>query len=436
MKKKIEANREFGFETKCLHSGQIPDAATGSRAVPIYQTSSYVFDDPDHAASLFNLQTFGNVYARISNPTTSVFEERVASIENGRAAVALSSGMAAITVALTAICEMGDHIVASRALYGGTHTLLTVNLKKFGISATLVDPDSIESFSEAVQSNTKAIFIETIGNPAINIIDIKKVAQVAREAGVPLIVDNTFPTPFLCQPLNWGADIVVHSATKFIGGHGTALGGIVVESGSFPWDNGKFPGMTEPSPGYHNIKFFETFGDFAFSMKIRMEQLRVTGPSLSPFNSFLLLQGLETLPIRMERHCENASQIAHFLEQHPRVKWVSYPGLTSNKYHQLAKQYLPMGAGGILSFGIEGGVEAGKRFIENLTFLSHLANVGDSKTLVIHPASTTHRQMNYEQQIASGVLPELVRISVGLETLDDIIWDIDQSIGKSSESFS
>lgn len=435
MKKKIEANREFGFETKCLHSGQIPDAATGSRAVPIYQTSSYVFDDADHAASLFNLQTFGNVYARISNPTTSVFEERVASIENGRAAVALSSGMAAIAVTLTAICEMGDHIVASRSLYGGTHSLLTVNLKKFGINTTLVDPDSSESFRNAIKPNTKAIFIETIGNPAINIIDLEKVAKVANDVGVPLIVDNTFPTPFLCKPLEWGADIVVHSATKFIGGHGTTLGGVVVESGRFPWDNGKFPGMIEPSPGYHNIKFFETFGDFAFSMKIRMEQLRVLGPSLSPFNSFLLLQGLETLPIRMERHCENALKIAQFLEQHSRVQWVSYPGLPSNKYHQLAQRYLPMGAGSILSFGIKGGVEAGKRFIENLTFLSHLANVGDTKTLVIHPASTTHRQMSHDQQIESGVLPELVRISVGLETLDDIIWDIDQSIARSSESF-
>ena len=433
MKKKIEANREFGFETKCLHSGQIPDAATGSRAVPIYQTSSYVFDDADHAASLFNLQTFGNVYARISNPTTSVFEERVASIENGRAAVALSSGMAAITVTLTAICAMGDHIVASKALYGGTHSLLTVNLKKFGIDTTLVDPDSSESFRKAVQPNTKAIFIETIGNPAINIIDIEKVVKVANDVGVPLIVDNTFPTPFLCKPLEWGADIVVHSATKFIGGHGTTLGGVVVESGRFPWDNGKFPGMTEPSPGYHNIKFFETFGDFAFSMKIRMEQLRVLGPSLSPFNSFLLLQGLETLPVRMERHCENAMRIAQFLQQHSKVQWVSYPGLPSDKYHQLAKRYLPNGAGSILSFGIRGGVEAGKRFIENLTFLSHLANVGDAKTLVVHPASTTHRQMNHEQQIEAGVLPELVRISVGLETLDDIIWDIDQSIARSSE---
>ncbi len=435
MKKKIEANREFGFETKCLHSGQIPDAQTGSRAVPIYQTSSYVFDDADHAASLFNLQTFGNVYARISNPTTSVFEERVASIENGKAAVALSSGMAAITVTLAAICEMGDHIVASRTLYGGTHSLLTVNLKKFGIDTTLVDPDSTESFREAIQPNTKAIFIETIGNPTINIIDLEKVAKVANENGVPLIVDNTFPTPFLCKPLEWGADIVVHSATKFIGGHGTTLGGVVVESGRFPWDNGKFPGMTEPSPGYHNIKFFETFGDFAFSMKIRMEQLRVLGPSLSPFNSFLLLQGLETLPIRMERHCENALKLAKFLEQHPRVQWVNYPGLTSDKYHEQAKRYLPLGAGSVLSFGITGGVKTGKRFIENLTFLSHLANVGDAKTLVIHPASTTHRQMSHKQQIESGVLPELVRISVGLETLDDIIWDIEQSIARSSKSF-
>ena len=428
MKKKIKENREFGFETRCLHAGQIPDAATGSRAVPIYQTSSYVFDDAEHAASLFNLQTFGNVYARISNPTTSVFEERVASIEKGRAAVALSSGMAAVTVTLTALCELGDHIIASKALYGGTHSLFTVNFKKFGIDTTLVNPDSISEFEKALRANTKAIYVETIGNPAINIIDLEGVAKIANTAGVPLIVDNTFPTPFLCKPIEWGADIVLHSATKFIGGHGTTLGGVVVESGTFPWDNGKFPCMTEPSPGYHNIKFFETFGDFALSMKIRMEQLRVLGPAMSPFNSFLLLQGLETLPIRMERHCENALQVARFLEQHPKIKWVKYPGLPNDKYYGLSKHYLPKGAGGVLSFGIDGGIETGKKFIESLTFLSHLANVGDAKTLVIHPASTTHRQMNAEQQTESGILPELVRISVGLETIDDIIWDIEKSI--------
>ena len=428
MIKKIEANRDYGFETRCLHAGHIPDAATGSRAVPIYQTTSYVFDDSEHAASLFNLQTFGNVYARISNPTTSVFEERVASIEEGRAAVALSSGMAAITVVFTALCETGDHIVASRALYGGTHSLLTGSLKKFGIETTLVDPNSVPAFKEALRPNTKAIYVETIGNPAINIMDLGEVAKVAHSAGVPLIVDNTFPTPFLCKPIKWGADIVVHSATKFIGGHGTALGGVVVESGNFPWDNGKFPCMTKASSDYHNIKFFETFGDFAFTMKIRMEQLRVLGPAISPFNSFLLLQGLETLPLRMERHCDNALKVAKFLEQHPKIKWVNYPGLKNDKYNALAKRYLPRGAGSVLSFGIDGGVEAGKRFIENLTFLSHLANVGDAKTLVIHPASTTHRQMNSEQQLKSGILPELIRISVGLETIDDIIWDIENSI--------
>ena len=428
MSKKIEANRDYGFETRCLHAGHIPDAATGSRAVPIYQTSSYVFDDSEHAASLFNLQTFGNVYARISNPTTSVFEERVASIEEGRAAVALSSGMAAITVVFTALCQTGDHLVASRALYGGTHSLLTGSLKKFGIEATLVDPNSAPAFKEALRPNTKAIYVETIGNPAINIVDLGEVAKVAHSAGIPLIVDNTFPTPFLCKPIKWGADIVVHSATKFIGGHGTALGGVVVESGNFPWDNGKFPCMTEASSDYHNIKFFETFGDFAFTMKIRMEQLRVLGPAISPFNSFLLLQGLETLPLRMERHCDNALKVAKFLEQHPKIKWVNYPGLKNDKHHALAKRYLPRGAGSVLSFGIDGGVEAGKRFIENLTFLSHLANVGDAKTLVIHPASTTHRQMNSEQQLKSGILPELIRISVGLETVDDIIWDIENSI--------
>jgi len=423
-------DREFGFETLCLHAGQIPDAQTGSRAVPLYQTTSYVFDSADHAASLFNLQTFGNVYTRLSNPTTAVFEERMAAIEGGRAAVAAASGQAAEMLAFLNILESGDHVVSSSKLYGGTHTMLSVNFRKFGIEATLVDPDDPDNFRRALKPNTKAIFSETLGNPAINVIDIAAIAAIAHEAGVPLIVDNTAASPYLCQPILHGADVVVHSATKFIGGHGTSMGGVVVESGKFPWDNGRFPGMTEPSPGYHGVKFFETFGDFGFTMKARMEILRVFGPSIAPFNAWLLLQGLETLPVRMERHCENAMRVAQFLESHPKVTWVNYPGLPGNRYHALAQRYLPKGAGSLLSFGIRGGFDAGVRFIEGLQFVSHLANIGDAKSLVIHPASTTHRQLSEEDLVKAGVPPDMVRLSIGLETIDDILWDLDRALSK------
>ncbi|MEQ8492608.1 MAG: O-acetylhomoserine aminocarboxypropyltransferase/cysteine synthase family protein [Gammaproteobacteria bacterium] len=424
-------DHEFGFETLCLHAGQLPDPATAARAVPIYQTSSYVFDDADHAASLFNLQTFGNIYTRLSNPTTAVFEERMAALENGRAGLAVSSGMAASMIALVTLVEQGDHIVAARTLYGGTHSLLDFNFKRFGIEATLVDADDPEAFAAAIRPNTKVIYAETIGNPVINVLDIEKVADVAHDAGIPLMVDNTFPTPYLCRPFDFGADIVIHSATKFLGGHGTTIGGVIVESGKFPWDNGKFPGMTEPSAGYHGVRFYETFGDFGFSMRARLEQLRVLGPALSPFNSFLLLQGIETLHVRMDRHCENALAVARFLQEHPLVDWVRYPGLAGDRYYDLARKYTPKGASAILSFGIRGGQAAGARFIENVQFLSHLANVGDAKTLVIHPASTTHRQMSEEQQRSAGVTPDMVRLSVGLETLDDILWDLDQALVKS-----
>jgi len=424
-------DREFGFETLCLHAGQIPDAQTGSRAVPLYQTTSYVFDSADHAASLFNLQTFGNVYTRLSNPTTAVFEERMAALEGGRAAVAAASGQAAEMLALLNLLESGDHIVSSSKLYGGTHTMLSVNFRKLGIEATLVDPDDPENFRRALKPNTKAFFSETLGNPAINVIDIAAVAAIAHEAGVPLIVDNTAASPYFCQPIVHGADIVVHSATKFIGGHGTSMGGVVVESGKFPWDNGKFPGMTEPSPGYHGVKFYETFGDFGFTMKARMEILRVFGPSIAPFNAWLLLQGLETLPVRMERHCENAMKVAQFLEAHPRVSWVNYPGLAGNRYHALAARYMPRGAGSLLSFGIKGGYAAGVKFIEALQFVSHIANIGDAKSLVIHPASTTHRQLSEEDQVKAGVPPDMVRLSIGLETIGDILWDLDRALGGS-----
>jgi len=424
------ADREFGFETLCLHAGQIPDAQTGARALPIYQTTSYVFESTEHAASLFNLATFGNVYTRLSNPTTAVFEERVAALENGRAAVATASGQAAEMVAFLNILEKGDHIVSSSKLYGGTYTMLAVNFAKLGIESTLVDPDDPENFRKALKPNTKAIFSETLGNPAINIIDIVAVAKIAREAGIPFIVDNTAASPYLCRPIDHGADIVVHSATKFLGGHGTTMGGVVVESGKFPWDNGKFPSMTEPSVGYHGVKFYETFGDFGFTMKARMEVLRVFGPSISPFNAWLLLQGIETLPVRMDRHCANTMLVAEFLQSHPKVSWVNYPGLNSSPYHDLALRYMPKGAGSLLAFGIRGGFEAGVKFIEALTFVSHLANIGDAKSLVIHPASTTHRQLNEEEQRKAGVPPDMVRLSIGLESANDILWDLEQALAK------
>ncbi len=422
------ADRQFGFETLALHAGQIPDAATGARALPIYQTTSFVFDSADHAASLFNLQTFGNVYTRLSNPTTAAFEERCAALEGGRAAVATASGQAASMVALLNIVETGDHIVSSSKLYGGTHTMFNVNFKKLGIDATLVDPDEPENFRAAIRPNTKAIFSETLGNPAINMVDLAAIGKIARDAGVPFIVDNTAASPYLCQPLQHGADIVVHSATKFMGGHGTTMGGVVIESGKFPWGNGKFPSMNEPSAGYHGVRFFETFGDFAYTMKARMEVMRVFGPTLAPFNAWQLMQGLETLPVRMERHCSNAMAVATFLESHPAVAWVNYPGLKSNRYHALVSRYMPKGAGALLSFGIKGGFDASVRFIESLQFISHLANIGDAKSLVIHPASTTHRQLSEEDQIKAGVPPDMVRLSIGLETLDDILWDIGQGL--------
>ena len=426
------ADRKFGIETLALHAGQIPDAATGSRAVPLYQTTSYVFDSADHAASLFNLQTFGNVYTRLSNPTTAVLEERVAALESGRAAVATATGQAAEMAAILTLCESGDHIVSAATLYGGTYTLLEVNLRKLGIDTTFVNPDDPENFRRAIRKNTKILYAETLGNPLINIVDIEAVAKIAREAGVPFMVDNTVPSPYLCRPFEWGADIVVHSATKYIGGHGTTMGGLIVESGKFPWADerirDKFPGMHEPSRGYHGVRFYETFGDFGYTMRARMEILRTFGPALSPFNSWMLLQGLETLPVRMERHCANALAVAKFLKDHPRVAWVNYPGLPENKYHKLATKYLPKGASGLLNFGVKGGAKAGEKFIEAATFMSHLANIGDAKTLIIHPASTTHRQMSEEEQAKAGVTPDMVRISVGLETLDDILWDIDNAL--------
>jgi len=422
------ADREFGFDTRCLHAGQIPDAETGSRAVPIHQTVGYVFDSPEHAASLFNLQTFGNVYSRISNPTVAVLEERVASLEGGRAAVATASGMSAQMVALLNLCEAGDEIVAARTLYGGTHTQLDVNFRKLGITTVFVDSEDPDAFARAITPRTKLLYAETLGNPSLNVLDIEAVAAIAAEAGVPLFIDNTFASPYLCRPFEWGAAIVVHSATKFLGGHGTTMGGVIVESGRFNYANGRFATMTEPSAGYHGVRFYETFGDFGFTAKCRMEGLRTFGPSLSPFNAFLILQGIETLPLRMGRHCANALTVAQWLGEHPRVAWVNYPGLAGSRYHGLAQKYLPRGAGAILTFGVKGGAAAGQQLIDRLQLLSHVANVGDAKTLIIHPASTTHRQLTESQQIAAGVPPDLVRISVGLEAPDDILWDLDQAL--------
>jgi O-acetylhomoserine (thiol)-lyase len=426
------SDRSFGFGTLCLHAGQIPDPATGARAVPIYQTTSYVFDSAEHAASLFNLQTFGNVYSRLSNPTVAVFEERVAALENGRAALALSSGQAAQMTALLTLLEAGDELVSASTLYGGTYSQFEVNFRRMGIDTKFVHPDDPDNFRKAITPRTKALYAETMGNPGINVLDIEAVAAIAREAGIPLVIDNTFASPYLCRPLDFGADIVVHSATKFMGGHGTTMGGVIVESGRFPWDNGKFPGMVEPSRGYHGVRFAETFGDFAYTMKCRMETLRTLGPCLSPLNAFLLLQGLETLHVRMDRHVANALAVARFLEGHPRVQWVNFPSLPSSPYHALAQKYLPKGSGAIMTFGIRGGAAAGERFIEAAQMLSHLANVGDAKTLVIHPASTTHRQLSEEEQLRAGVSPDMIRLSVGIEDIDDILWDIGQALDKSA----
>jgi O-acetylhomoserine (thiol)-lyase len=424
------ADHAYGFDTLCLHAGQIPDAATGARALPIYQTTSFVFDSADHAASLFNLQTFGNVYSRISNPTVAALEERVAALEGGRAALACATGMAAQMVALLTLAHHGDHIVASRTLYGGTYAQLGVTFAQFGIDATFVDPADPDAFRRALTPRTKAIYAETIGNPQLNVCDIAALAEVAHGAGVPLVIDNTLASPYLCRPFEHGADLVIHSVTKYLGGHGTTMGGIVVESGRFPWDNGNFPQMTEPSRGYHGVRFYETFGDFGFTMKARMETMRTLGPTLSPFAAFLLLQGVETLHLRMPRHCEAAMAVAKHLAVHPQVAWVRYPGLPGQGDDALVRRYLPKGAGGILTFGVKGGAKAGERVIEGVQFLSHLANVGDAKSLIIHPASTTHRQLSEDEQRSAGVTPEMIRLSIGLESIDDILWDLDQALAR------
>jgi O-acetylhomoserine (thiol)-lyase len=419
---------DFGFDTRAVHAGQRVDPVTGARAVPIYQTASYVFEDPQHAADLFDLNRFGNIYTRIMNPTTAVFEERVASLEGGVGALATASGLAAQAVAIMTLLQTGDEIVASQHLYGGSHNQLAITLTRFGVTTTFVDPADMDAWQAAITPKTRLLYAETIGNPRIDVLDIAAVAGVADAAGLPLMIDNTFATPYLCRPIEHGAHIVTHSATKYIGGHGTSIGGVLVDSGTYPWENGLFPGVTEPSEGYRGMRFQETFGNFAFILKARVETMRDLGPAMSPFNAFLFLQGLETLSLRMDRHVDNAQAVAEFLDAHPRVRGVSYPGLASSPYHALAQRYTPRGAGAILTFDIEGGREAGERFIAACELCSHLANVGDAKTLVIHPASTTHRRLDEEGLARAGVSHDMVRISVGIETLDDILRDLDRAL--------
>ena len=428
------APRTFHFETNALHAGARPDPATGARAVPIYQSTGFVFDDDEHAAGLFALQDYGYVYTRIGNPTTSVFEERIAALEGGVGGLATASGQAAQFVALFTLTNPGDEIVSSAALYGGTYTQFDITLRKLGIHTTFVDPTRPEDFQAAVTEKTRVIYCETIGNPATNIADLEALAKIAEDAGVPLVVDNTFATPYLCRPIEWGADIVLHSATKFIDGHGTSIGGVMVDSGRFDWANGKFPGMVDPSPGYHGLRFFETFGELGFLMKARAESLRDIGSCLGPFNGFLFAQGLETLPLRMERHCENAQKVAEFLAQDSRVSFVSYPGLPDSPEYERAQKYLPNGQGAVFSFGVRGGFDPAVRFINALQLHSHLANVGDAKSLIIHPASTTHAQLSEEDLKAGNITPDLIRISVGLEHIDDIIWDLDQALDEATKS--
>jgi O-acetylhomoserine (thiol)-lyase len=421
-------DREWGFRTRSLHAGGTPDAGTGARAVPIFQTTSFVFENTADAATLFALQKYGNIYSRIGNPTVAAFEERMASLEGGLGAVATSSGQAAEFLTFAALAGSGDHIVASSALYGGTVTQLDVTLRRFGVETTFVQSDDPADFAAAIQDNTKLVFTEVVSNPSSAIADIAGLAEVAHAAGVPLVVDATTVTPFLCRPIEYGADIVIHSATKFLGGHGTTLGGVIIDAGTFDWGNGRFPTMTDPVPSYGDIKWWDNFGEYGFLTKLRVEQLRDIGPSLAPHSAFLLLQGVETLAQRMTEHVANARAVAEWLEADPRVSWVSYSGLPGHRNHDRALKYTPRGPGAVFSFGINGGFAAAEAFINNVQLLSHLANIGDSRTLVIHPASTTHQQLNDEQLIAAGVPADLVRLSIGLEDIDDILWDIDQAL--------
>lgn len=423
-------SRKQGFDTLALHAGHKIDP-TGSRAVPIYQTTSYVFENTDHAAQLFALETPGFIYSRLQNPTLDVLEQRIAALEGGIGAVAVASGQAAETMCIATMAGQGDEVVSASALYGGTYTLLNNTLRRLGISTTFVDAANPESFRRAITPRTKLLYAETLGNPKLDVLDIEAVAGIAHEAGIPLVIDNTVATPYLCRPFEHGADVVIHSLTKWMGGHGTSLGGIVVDSGSFNWGDGKFPEFSEPDPSYHGLKFAETFGQGAFLAKVRVTALRDMGPALSPFNAFLILQGIETLSLRMDRHCANAQKVAEFLNEHKAVSWVIYPGLTGHPSHELANKYLPKGCGSLMGFGIKGGYNAGVKFINAAKLLSHLANIGDARSLVIHPASTTHQQLTTEERAAAGVTDDFVRLSVGLEDVEDIIADIDRALAAS-----
>ncbi|WP_225999898.1 homocysteine synthase [Paenibacillus sp. BJ-4] len=428
----MSEERKLSFETLAVHAGQQIDPTTFARAVPLYQTTSYGFRDAEHAADLFSLKEFGNIYTRLMNPTTDVFEQRIAALEGGAGALATASGAAAISFSILNIAGAGDEIVSASSLYGGTYNLFSTTLPKLGIKVHFVDSDDPENFRKAITDKTKAIFAETIGNPQGNVLDIEAVAAIAHEYGIPLIVDNTFPSPYLLRPIEYGADIVVHSATKFIGGHGTSIGGVIVDSGRFDWKaSGRFPGLTEPDPSYHGVVYTEAVGPIAYIIKARVQLLRDLGAAISPFNSWLLLQGLETLHLRLERHSQNALKVAQYLESHKDVEWVSYSGLPSHPSYELAQKYLPKGQGAILTFGIKGGSQAGSKLIANVKLFSHLANVGDSKSLIIHPASTTHQQLSAEEQVAAGVKPELLRLSVGTEAIEDILYDLEQAIAAS-----
>ncbi len=425
-----ETNRKYGFATRQLHAGQQPDPATKARAVPIYQTTSYVFRDTEHAANLFALKESGNIYTRIMNPTSDVFEQRIADLEGGVGALAAGSGHAAQTMAILTLCGVGDHIVSASTLYGGTFNQFNYTFPRLGIDVTFVDPRDPENFRKAIKPNTKILYGETLGNPRINVFPFEEVAKIGQTSHIPLVIDSTFATPYLCRPFEWGANIVTHSTTKFIGGHGTSIGGVIVDGGNFDWTSGRFPNFTTPDPSYHGVKYAD-LGAAAFVLKARVQILRDIGASQSPFNSWLFLQGLETLSLRLDQHVKNAQAVAEFLEAHPRVSWVTYPGLKSHPDYARAQKYLPKGPGAILGFGIKGGVAAGRQFIDNLKLFSHLANVGDAKSLAIHPASTTHSQLTSEEQTTAGVTPDFVRLSIGLEDIEDILWDLDQALSQS-----
>lgn len=424
--------RNWGFRTRSLHAGGRPDSATGTRAVPIYQSTSFVFEDTEDAADQFALQKFGTIYTRISNPTINAFEERIASLEGGIGSVATASGMSAEFLTAAALAGAGDNFVTSSALYGGTHTLFDVTLGRFGVEARFINGDEPDAYARSIDAKTKFLYTEIIGNPSGSIPDLDAIAEVARAHNLPLVIDGTFSTPYLCRPMEHGADIVIHSATKFIGGHGNSLGGVVTESGKFDWGSGRFPSMTDPVASYNGLNFWENFGEYAFCTKLRSEQLRDIGAAMSPTNAFLLLQGIETLPFRMDAHVANAKLVVEFLDNHELVSWVNYAGLESSPYFDLAQKYMPKGPGAVFTFGVKGGREAGARFIESLQLISHLANVGDARTLVIHPASTTHQQLSDENLVSGGVTPDMIRLSIGLEDIEDILWDLDQALQKAS----